>query len=83
MCEMPKENQVNKHPECCIFSFMWEKTEDDHLQANKTKILAVSKSHELFVYEFTKEDGKCNPVSLHTCKEDTLKKLLEAKNISE
>ncbi|NXL62868.1 SPTCS protein, partial [Chordeiles acutipennis] len=61
--------------------FMWEKTGDDHLQANKTKILAVSKSHELFVYEFTKEDGKYNPIYLHTCKEDTLKKLLEVKNI--
>ncbi|NXT58473.1 SPTCS protein, partial [Pluvianellus socialis] len=61
--------------------FMWENTEDD-LQANKTKILALSKSHELFVYEFTMEDGKYNPISLHSCKEDTLKKLLEVKNIS-
>ncbi|NXX04372.1 SPTCS protein, partial [Larus smithsonianus] len=61
--------------------FMWENTEDD-LQADKTKILALSKSHELFVYEFTVEDGKYNPISLHSCKEDTLKKLLEAKNIS-
>ncbi|KAM6351543.1 spatacsin isoform 5-T6 [Alca torda] len=61
--------------------FMWENTEDD-LQADKTKILALSKSHELFVYEFTVEDGKHNPISLHSCKEDTLKKLLEAKNIS-
>ncbi|XP_074956957.1 spatacsin [Phalacrocorax aristotelis] len=62
--------------------FMWENTEDDDLQADKTKILALSKSHELFVYEFTIEDGKYNPVSLHSCKEDTLKKLLEVKNIS-
>ncbi|NXS98172.1 SPTCS protein, partial [Jacana jacana] len=61
--------------------FMWENSEDD-LQANKTKILALSKNHELFVYEFTVEDGKHNPVSLHSCQEDTLKKLLEAKNIS-
>ncbi|NXJ00144.1 SPTCS protein, partial [Psophia crepitans] len=61
--------------------FMWDSTEDD-LQAGKTKILALSKSHELFVYEFTIEDGKYNPVALHTCKEDTLKKLLEVKNIS-
>ncbi|XP_035756946.1 spatacsin isoform X6 [Egretta garzetta] len=62
--------------------FLWENTEDGDLQANKTKILALSKSHELFVYEFTVEDGKYNPVSLHSCKEDTLKKLLEVKNIS-
>ncbi|NXP43968.1 SPTCS protein, partial [Heliornis fulica] len=61
--------------------FMWENTEDD-LQAGKTKLLALGKSHELFVYEFTIEDGKYNPISLHSCKEDTLKKLLEAKNIS-
>ncbi|KAK2524422.1 Spg11 [Columba guinea] len=62
-------------------SFMWEKSEDD-LQAAKTKILALNKSHELFVYEITVEDGKYNPISLHSCKEDTLKKLLELKNIS-
>lgn len=82
MYAMWKENKVNKHTECCIFSFMWENTEDD-LQADKRKILALSKSHELFVYEFTVEDGKYNPISLHSCKEDTLKKLLEVKNISE
>lgn len=80
--EMWKKNNVNKHTECCVFSFMWEKSEDD-LQAAKTKILALNKSHELFVYEITVEDGKYNPISLHSCKEDTLKKLLELKNISE
>ncbi|NWR79138.1 SPTCS protein, partial [Centropus unirufus] len=62
--------------------FMWENTSADDLQAGKTKILALSKSHELFIYEFTLEDGKYNPVPLHSCKEDTLKKLLEAKSIS-
>lgn len=75
--------KVNKRTECCIFSFLWENTEDDGLQAGKTKILALSNSHELFVYEFTIEDGKYNPVPLHSCKEDTLKKLLGVKNISE
>ncbi|XP_071610161.1 spatacsin isoform X1 [Heliangelus exortis] len=63
--------------------FLWEDTEGcGDLQADKTKILALSKSHELFVYECTVEDGKYNLVSLHSCKEDALKKLLEAKNIS-
>ncbi|NXK50306.1 SPTCS protein, partial [Chauna torquata] len=62
--------------------FMWENTEDCDLQADKRKILALSKNHELFVYEFTIEEGKYNPISLHSCKEDTLKKLLEVKNIS-
>ncbi|XP_065544877.1 spatacsin isoform X2 [Lathamus discolor] len=61
--------------------FMWESTEDD-LQAGKTKLLALGKSHELFVYEFTLEDGKYNPASLHSCKEEMLRKLLEVKNIS-
>uniref|UniRef100_A0A663MXA3 SPG11 vesicle trafficking associated, spatacsin n=1 Tax=Athene cunicularia TaxID=194338 RepID=A0A663MXA3_ATHCN len=80
--EMWKENKVNKHTDCFIFSFMWENTEDGDLQADKTKILALSKSHELFVYEFTIEDGKYSQISLHSCKEDTLKQLVEAKNIS-
>lgn len=64
---------------------MWESTEDDDddLQADKTKILALSKNHELFVYEFTLKDGKHNPVALHSCKEETLKKHLEVQNISE
>ncbi|NWH91884.1 SPTCS protein, partial [Aegithalos caudatus] len=62
--------------------FMWDSTEDDGLQSNKTKLLALAQSHDLFVYEFNVEDGKHNPNSLHSCKEETLKKLLEAKNIS-
>ncbi|KFQ35863.1 Spatacsin, partial [Merops nubicus] len=63
-------------------SFLWESTDQEEPQADKTKILALSKSHELFVYEFSVEDGKYNPSSLYTCKEETLKKLLEVKNIS-
>uniref|UniRef100_A0A669PJX5 SPG11 vesicle trafficking associated, spatacsin n=1 Tax=Phasianus colchicus TaxID=9054 RepID=A0A669PJX5_PHACC len=50
-------------------------------QANQTKILAVSESHDLFVYEFTK-DGRCSPDPLHSCEEGALKKLLEADSIS-
>ncbi|NXP17064.1 SPTCS protein, partial [Scytalopus superciliaris] len=63
-------------------SFMWENTEDDGLQANKTKLLALGQSHELVVCEFTAEDGKYSLNSLHSCDEETLKKLLEVKNIS-
>ncbi|XP_066052716.1 spatacsin isoform X2 [Chamaea fasciata] len=62
--------------------FMWDSAEDDGLQSNKTKLLALGQSHDLFVYEFSVEDGKHNPNSLHSCKEETLKKLLEAKSIS-
>ncbi|KAF4804459.1 spastic paraplegia 11 [Turdus rufiventris] len=63
------------------WGFMWDSTEDDGLQSNKTKLLALAQSHDLFVYEFSVEDGKHNPNSLHSCKEETLKELLEAKNI--
>ncbi|XP_066184251.1 spatacsin [Sylvia atricapilla] len=62
--------------------FMWDGAEDDGLQSNKTKLLALGQSRDLSVYEFSGEDGKHNPNSLHSCKEETLKKLLEAKNIS-
>lgn len=80
---MGNGNKANNPPECFIFSFLWDSTEDDGLQSNKTKLLALGQSHDLFVYEFSVEDGKHNPNSLHSCKEETLKKLLEAKNISE
>uniref|UniRef100_A0A8C3NE92 Uncharacterized protein n=1 Tax=Geospiza parvula TaxID=87175 RepID=A0A8C3NE92_GEOPR len=54
----------------------------DGSQSSKTKLLALAQSHDLFVYEFSVEDGKHNPNSLHSCEAETLKKLLEAKNIS-
>uniref|UniRef100_A0A8C9EUA4 SPG11 vesicle trafficking associated, spatacsin n=1 Tax=Pavo cristatus TaxID=9049 RepID=A0A8C9EUA4_PAVCR len=63
-------------------AFVWENTTEYDPQANKTKILALSESHDLFVYEFTRDDGKCSPDSLHSCKEGALKKLLEANSIS-
>ncbi|XP_009068251.1 PREDICTED: spatacsin, partial [Acanthisitta chloris] len=61
--------------------FLWESTEDDGLQENKSKILVLSESNDLFVYELTVEDRKCTLSSLHYCKEETLKKLLEVNNI--
>ncbi|NWJ10608.1 SPTCS protein, partial [Crypturellus undulatus] len=61
--------------------FMWESMEDYDLQVDKTRILALSTSHELFLYEYTLEDGKYNQVPLHGCKEGALKKFLEVKNI--
>ncbi|NXA36213.1 SPTCS protein, partial [Eudromia elegans] len=62
--------------------FMWESTEDCDLQVDKTRILALSKSHKLFLYEYAIEDGKYSEIPLHSFKEDTLKKFLEAKNIN-
>lgn len=66
-----------------VFSFVWERTAEYDPQAKRTKILALSESHDLFVYEFTREDGKCGPDPLHSCREGVLKKLLEANSISE
>ncbi|KAM3663146.1 spatacsin [Ammospiza maritima maritima] len=62
--------------------FLWDSSEDDGSQSNKTKLLALAQSHDLFVYEFNVEDGKHNPTSLHSCEAETLKRLLEDKNIS-
>ncbi|XP_041325116.1 spatacsin-like isoform X3 [Pyrgilauda ruficollis] len=62
--------------------FVWDSSEDDGSQSSETKLLALAQSHDLFVYEFSVEDGKHNPSSLHSCEAETLKKLLEAKNIS-
>ncbi|KAL9837567.1 LOW QUALITY PROTEIN: spatacsin-like [Geothlypis trichas] len=62
--------------------FLWDSSEDDGSQSSKTKLLALAQSHDLFVYEFSVEDGKHNPNSLHSCEAETLKKLLEDKNIS-
>uniref|UniRef100_A0A8C9UFC4 SPG11 vesicle trafficking associated, spatacsin n=1 Tax=Serinus canaria TaxID=9135 RepID=A0A8C9UFC4_SERCA len=74
--------QGHNLPECFTFSFLWDSSEDDGSQSNKTKLLALAQSHDLFVYEFSVEDGKHNPNPLHSCEAETLKKLLEAKNIS-
>lgn len=74
---------INNVPECFIFSFAWDSSEEDGLQSNKIKLLALAQSHDLFVYEFSVEDGKHNPNSLHSCEAQTLIKLLEAKSISE
>ncbi|XP_054498298.2 spatacsin isoform X1 [Agelaius phoeniceus] len=62
--------------------FLWDSSEDDGSQSTKTKLLALAQSHDLFVYEFSVEDGKHNSNSLHSCEAETLRKLLEAKNIS-
>nr|XP_041574240.1 spatacsin [Taeniopygia guttata] len=62
--------------------FVWDSSEEDGLQSNKIKLLALAQSHDLFVYEFSVEDGKHSPNSLHSCEAQTLIKLLEAKSIS-
>ncbi|NXQ57464.1 SPTCS protein, partial [Anthoscopus minutus] len=62
--------------------FVWDSTGDAGLHSNKTKLLALAQNHDLFVYEFSVPDGEHSPNALHSCKEEMLKKLLEAKGIS-
>uniref|UniRef100_A0A8C8R5G6 SPG11 vesicle trafficking associated, spatacsin n=1 Tax=Pelusios castaneus TaxID=367368 RepID=A0A8C8R5G6_9SAUR len=62
--------------------FIWENTENNDLHGDKSKLLALSKTNEMFVYELNREDGKSYTTALYSCNEDTLKKLLEVKNIS-
>ncbi|NXU43787.1 SPTCS protein, partial [Drymodes brunneopygia] len=81
-CGWEVGNKANNPPEFCPCSFVWDSSEDDGVQSNKRKLLALGQSQDLFVYEFSVEDGKHSPNPLHSCKGETLKKLLEAKNIS-
>ncbi|XP_048723410.2 spatacsin isoform X2 [Caretta caretta] len=62
--------------------FMWEDAENNDPQGNKSKLLALSKNNELFVYELNREDGKSDTAPLYSWNEERLKKLLEVKNIS-
>ncbi|CAI5792574.1 Spatacsin_C domain-containing protein [Podarcis lilfordi] len=62
--------------------FMWESVEDEDLPVDSLKLLAVSKTHELLVYEINLEVGKCDATLLQSCSEDTQKQLIKFKNIS-
>ncbi|CAM5087629.1 unnamed protein product [Natator depressus] len=62
--------------------FMWEDAENNDPQGNKSKLLALSKNNELFVYELNRDDGKSDTAPLYSWNEERLKKLLEVKNIS-
>ncbi|XP_075752911.1 spatacsin isoform X2 [Pelodiscus sinensis] len=62
--------------------FIWEDAENNDPQRDKSKLLALSKNNELFVYALKGEDGKSDTTALYSLNEETLKKLLEVKNIS-
>uniref|UniRef100_A0A8D0G645 SPG11 vesicle trafficking associated, spatacsin n=1 Tax=Sphenodon punctatus TaxID=8508 RepID=A0A8D0G645_SPHPU len=62
--------------------FMWENEKNNDLPADHFKLLALSKSNELFLYELNVEDGRCEASALYSCNEDTLRRLSERKNIS-
>ncbi|XP_028926143.1 spatacsin isoform X3 [Ornithorhynchus anatinus] len=62
--------------------FVWENTENPILPTNKPKLLTLGENSDLLVHEFNTEDGKCEVTTLHRCNGETLKKLIEDKNIS-
>ncbi|NWI89416.1 SPTCS protein, partial [Pitta sordida] len=63
-------------------SLVWEHSEDDGLQRNGTRLLALGRDHELCVCEFSAERGESSLSILHSCTEGTLHQLLGDKNIS-
>nr|XP_005999754.1 PREDICTED: spatacsin isoform X1 [Latimeria chalumnae] len=62
--------------------FIWEKTERTLLCADKRRVLALSSSNELYVFEIQVEDGVCDVTTFYTCNENTLRKLVESKNLT-
>ncbi|XP_061451638.1 spatacsin isoform X2 [Rhineura floridana] len=63
--------------------FTWEYVEEDEAFAvYSLRLLAVSKTYELVLYEVILKAGKCDVMPLQTCSEDRLKQLIEPKNIS-
>ncbi|XP_038605866.1 spatacsin [Tachyglossus aculeatus] len=62
--------------------FVWENTENPILPTKKPKLLTLSENSDLLVHEFNTEDGKCEVTTLWSCNGETLKKLIEDKNIS-
>nr|XP_056721708.1 spatacsin [Euleptes europaea] len=62
--------------------FVWENFEDNDPVADSLKLLTVSHTRELSVYEVSPKVQQCEATLLHSCSEDRLKKLIEQKNIS-
>ncbi|XP_066490937.1 spatacsin [Tiliqua scincoides] len=62
--------------------FLWESVEENGSSADSLRLLALSKTHELCVYEVTLEVGNCLATPLHSCSEESLQKLLLSKGLS-
>ncbi|KAJ6662923.1 hypothetical protein lerEdw1_011127 [Lerista edwardsae] len=62
--------------------FMWESVEENDSSADSLRLLALSRTYELCVYEVTQEVRKCVATLLYSCSEDRLQKLLHPKGIS-
>ncbi|XP_048337718.1 spatacsin isoform X2 [Sphaerodactylus townsendi] len=62
--------------------FVWENSEDRDPVADSLKLLTLSHSRELSVYEVSPKVQKCKATLVRSCTEDRLKRLIEQKNIS-
>ncbi|XP_015273982.1 PREDICTED: spatacsin [Gekko japonicus] len=62
--------------------FVWENSEDNDPTVDKLKLLTVSQTRELSVYEVFPKVRNCEVTLVHSCSEDRLMKLVEQKNIS-
>nr|XP_020667859.1 spatacsin isoform X1 [Pogona vitticeps] len=62
--------------------FTWENVEFDDPVVDNLKLLAVSKTRELFMYEVILDVGNCDVTLLQSCSEDRLKRLIMSKNTS-
>ncbi|XP_074091393.1 spatacsin isoform X2 [Macrotis lagotis] len=62
-------------------SFVWENSQTSDPPTDTTKLLTLSDNNELCVHEFKMKNGKCDVTTLCSCNGETLKKLIEDKNI--
>ncbi|XP_047591702.1 spatacsin isoform X1 [Lutra lutra] len=71
---------------CCLNGpfrhFVWEDSRNSSSPTDKPKLLALSESYELLIYEFDLKDGRCDATILYSCSEETLQKLIEDQNIN-
>ncbi|XP_059228703.1 spatacsin isoform X2 [Mustela nigripes] len=71
---------------CCLNGpfrhFVWEDSRNSSSPTDKPKLLALSESYELLIYEFDLKDGRCDATILYSCSEETLQKLIGDQNIN-
>uniref|UniRef100_A0A8C2YHM3 SPG11 vesicle trafficking associated, spatacsin n=1 Tax=Coturnix japonica TaxID=93934 RepID=A0A8C2YHM3_COTJA len=64
-CGKGRTDIADKRTVGSVRSFVWDSSAERDPRENKEKILVLSESHDLFVYELSTEDGKCGPDPLH------------------
>ncbi|XP_071070276.1 spatacsin isoform X3 [Dasypus novemcinctus] len=71
---------------CCLEGpfqhFLWENSHNSSIPTDKPKLLTLSESYELFIYEFNLKDGRCDAAILYSCTGETLQKLIKDHSIS-